>query len=273
MKKTEQAPPQFGDTAVRLGYLSAGQVQEALQDQARRREAGVASPIGSLLRERGLLTPEQITAVLRQLAGGDMPLSEDGIRLAARLKVLHAAAGNVIGVTGTLAEDVSRTTVELAVALAVMGQGQVLVVDANLRAPSLHELLGTQLAPGLAEHIAAQGERPLPLLTRVPALGAVPAGQPTPDLVASCMSPAAADVIDGYRRNYRYVLLNLGHITTQPEAAVTASRCDGVLIVLHAGVSQRSELSDMERMLEGLKVTHSGIVIARPATRRERKAA
>jgi non-specific protein-tyrosine kinase len=271
--KTEQTPPQFGDTAVRLGYLSAGQVQDALQDQARRREAGIASPIGSLLRERGLLTPEQITAVLRQLTGGDMPLSEDGIRLAARLKVIHAAAGNVIGITGTLAEDVARTTVELSVALAVMGQGQVLVVDANVRAPSLHQLLGTQLSPGLAEHIAATDERPLPLLTRVAALAAVPTGGPMPDLVASCMSQAAADLIGAYRQQHRFVLVNLGHITTQPEAAVMASRCDGVLIVLHAGLSQQRELSDMQRMLEGLKVNCSGIVIARSATRRERKAA
>ena len=143
--------PQFGDTAIRLGYLSDEQVRSALTEQTQRRKSGgSASPIGSLLQEKGLLTPLQIAAVLRQLAGSEVPLSEDGIRLAARLKVLHAGAGNVIGITSTVPADAARTTVELAVALAVMGQGKVLVVDANVRAPSLHALLDLPAAPGLS---------------------------------------------------------------------------------------------------------------------------
>ncbi|MGS0758318.1 hypothetical protein ACVBEH_28620, partial [Roseateles sp. GG27B] len=76
---------QFGDAAVGLGYLSADQVHDALAEQTRQRGTGaMGSPIGSLLRERGLLTPQQITLVLQQLSGGSLPLSEDGIRLAAR---------------------------------------------------------------------------------------------------------------------------------------------------------------------------------------------
>lgn len=262
---------QFGDAAVGLGYLSADQVHDALAEQTRQRGTGaMGSPIGSLLRERGLLTPQQITLVLQQLSGGSLPLSEDGIRLAARLKVIHAGPSNVIGITGTLADDVAQTAVEIAVALAVMAQGQVLVVDANLRAPSLHRLMGMPLAPGLSEHITLGAAAPLPMSTQVAALAAVPAGAPMADLLACCMSPAAAAVIEGFRQQHRYVLVNLGPINTYPEAAVTASRCDGVLTVLHAGLSQKGELSDMQRMLDGLNVRHSGIVIARHTGQRER---
>ena len=87
------------------------------------------------------------------------------------------------------------------------------------------------------------------------------------------MSPQAAQLIDAFRANHRYVLVNLGQITHQPEAAVTASRCDGAIVVLHAGLSQQSELLDMQRMLAGLHVPLSGVVLSRPATRRERKRA
>ena len=176
----------------------------------------------------------------------------------------------MIGITGTLACDVAQTAVEIAVALAVMAQGQVLLVDANLRAPSLHQLMGMPLAPGLSEHITLGAAAPLPMSTQVAALAAVPAGAPMADLLAACMSPAAAAVIDGFRQQHRYVLVNLGPINTYPEAAITASRCDGVLTVLHAGLSQKGELSDMQRMLEGLNVRHSGIVIARHSGARER---
>jgi Mrp family chromosome partitioning ATPase len=266
-------PPasQFGDTAVRLGYVSSEQLQVGLDEQSVQRVAGrVPSPIGALLRDKGLLTPHQITAVLRHLTGGQLPLSEDGVRLAAQLKVLHAGAGNVIGVTGTLDEDVACATVEIAVGLAVMEQGQVLALDGNVRRPALHRLLQAPQGPGWLEHIGSASDGAAPLATRVPALSLLPAGGPVDDPIASVMSPGAGDLIERYRSQHRYVLVNLGPITLQPEAAVTASRCDGVIVVLRAGLSQKGELRDIERMLAGLKVRLSGVVLSRRATRAER---
>lgn len=269
-----EAPSLFGAAAVRLGYVSEDQVQQTLAAQASARSRNAQTgPIGALLMERGLLTPGQITSVLRHLAGGTLPLSEDGIRLAARLKVLHAAAGNVIGITGTLAEDASRTTCEIAVGLAVMEQGDVLAIDANLRAPSLHERLGTPLSPGLLERIALGDAATAPVQTKVAALNAVAAGVAGEDFLSLCMSPEAARLIESYRATYRYVLVNLGDLRRHPEAAVLASRCDGIVVVLHAGLSQKSELLDIQRLLFGLDVGLSGVVLARPATRQERKRA
>ena len=189
------APPapasQFGNTAVQLGYVSNEQLQVGLDEQRQQRGAGhLPSPIGALLRDKGLLTPGQITAVLRHLAGGNLPLSEDGVRLAAQLKVLHARAGNVIGITGTLDEDVASATVEVAVGLAVMEQGQVLALDGNVRRPGLHRLLQAPLGPGWLQRIGnADGpEAAGPLATQVPALSLLPAGGPVADPVAMVMS-------------------------------------------------------------------------------------
>ncbi len=274
MSSPPSPAPQFGDTAVRLGYVSSEQLQISLDEQTHQRGVGrVASPIGALLHDKGLLTPSQITSVLRHLTGGQLPLSEDGVRLAAQVKVLHAAASNVIGVTGTLDEDVACATVEIAVGLAVMEQGQVLALDGNVRRPALHRLLQSPLVPGWLEQIGggASGECPAPLATRVPALSLLPAGGPTDDPVAAVMSPGAGELLERYRSQHRYVLINLGPITMQPEAAVTASRCDGVIVVLRAGLSQKSELRDMQRMLAGLRVRISGVVLSRRATRSERR--
>ena len=271
---TKNNSDRFGKTAVRLGYVEREAVQDALGEQEQVRGRGaVASPIGLLLQEKGLLTPEQITAVLRQLSGGELPLSEDGIRLAARLKVIHAAASNLIGVTAAVPQDATRTIVELAVGLAAMEQGKVLLVDANVREPSVHQLLEVPAAPGLLEHLGQGASALTPLATRLPSLSVVPAGGPVPDAVSLCMSPETAKVIDAYRAHYRYVLVNLGQITRQPEAAVTASRCDGVVVVLRAGASQKGELRDMQQLLTGLKVGLSGVVLARPLTRREQRTA
>ena len=264
----------FGATAVHLGYVSEDNVERVLEAQADARSRNATSgPIGALLMERGLLTTEQITSVLRHLAGGELPLSADGIRLAARMKVLHAAAGNVIGITATVADDSARATSELAVGLAVMEQGRVLAIDSNLRAPSLHERLGTPLSPGLLERIAQAENAVPPMPTKVAALDFVAAGSPGDDFVSHCMSQQASCLIENYRARYRYVLVNLGDLRRHPEAAVMASRCDGVIVVLRAGLSQKGELRDVQRMLGGLGVRLSGIVLARQPTRKERKAA
>nr|WP_316640535.1 hypothetical protein [uncultured Roseateles sp.] len=274
MSSEHSTKPRFGDAAVRLGYVSADAVNAALGEQAQqRRNAGTAGQIGALLMDKGLLTPEQITAVLRHVGASDLPLSEDGIRLAARLKVLHSAAGNVIGITGTLAEDAAQAAVELAVALAVMEQGQVLLIDANLRKPSLHQALGTEAAPGWIERIRL-GEAAGPArATALAALSLVPAGRVEDDFMSLCMSPEAGERLEACRQRHRYVLVNLGQVLHHPEAAVVASRCDGVVTVLRAGHSQKSELRDLQRLLQGLKVGLSGIVLAGAASRAERRRA
>jgi Mrp family chromosome partitioning ATPase len=87
------------------------------------------------------------------------------------------------------------------------------------------------------------------------------------------MSPESARLIESYRQRYRYVLVNLGDVMRHPEAAVTASRCDGVVVVLRAGLSQKDELRGIQRLLLGLKVGLSGVVLARAATRQERRRA
>ena len=267
--------PQFGDAAVSLGYVGSDHVASALSDQAEQRQRlGHAHPIGSLLLEKGLLTPQQIASVLRHVASGALPLSEDGIRLAARLKVLHAAASNVIGITGSLSQDTAHTAAELAVGLAVMEQGEVLLIDANVRAPSLHTQLGIPLAPGWVERIALVSQSDdtaaLPVATAVTTLHALPAGAASSDAAARCMSPEAAQLLQAFRARFRYVIVNLGEVLRQPEAAVTASRCDGLVVVVRAGVSQKSELRDMQQLAAGLDVVVSGLVLTHPAHRKKR---
>ncbi len=272
MTKNLAQPPLFGAAAVHLGFISADHVEQVLSVQARERSQGLtSSPIGSLLLDRGLLTSRQISAVLRHMAGIELPLSEEGIRLAARLKVVHAAAGNVIGFAGTVGEDAAVATTEVAVAMAVMEQGQVLAVDANLRAPTLHRLLGTPAAPGFIDAIQHGVTTTAALVTKVDALSVVPAGQSDIDFVSACMSPEAAAVIDRYRSQHRYTLVHLGDVLRHPEAAVTASRCDGVVVVLRGGVSQKGELRDMQRMLLGLQTKISGVVLARVGKRQDRE--
>jgi Mrp family chromosome partitioning ATPase len=260
----------FGETAVHMGFVADADVRTALGEQEASRSHG-AQPhaIGQLLQAKGRLSADQVMSVLRGMADGQVPLSRDGIRIAAQLRARHAAANSVIGIAGTTDDDAAATTAELAVTLSFMEQGRIVAIDTNLRDPQLHKLLDAPASPGLAEAIESGHERLNPIFTRFGSLAVLPAGHSAQEACTALMSPAAAQLVDVYRRQCRYVLLNLGDLLRRPEALVCASRCDSVVVVLRAYQTRKSQVAEIQRSLQGLNVAISGIVIAK-APRRKR---
>jgi Mrp family chromosome partitioning ATPase len=110
----------------------------------------------------------------------------------------------------------------------------VLLIDADLHAPSLHRQLGVDLSPGLTDWIADPGgvqaaiehvmhATPVEGLTVMPA-GALRGGALTPSRLKRLIDVVAA--------NYRYVVIDLPPLDESPEAARLAAVCDGAILVL-----------------------------------------
>lgn len=254
----------FGETAVQMGFVADADVRRTLGEQEAERNKG-AQPhaIGQLLQAKGHLTPDQVVTVLRGMFNSKLPLSREGIHIAAQLRARHFRTSNVIGIAGAAEVDVANTTAELAITLSCMEHGRVVAVDANLHEPLLHRLLGTPASPGFAEAVASGEATPTPMDTCFGTLTVLPAGRRNCDSAIAMMSPEAARVIDTYRTQCRYVLLNLGDMLTRPEAAIGASRCDGVVLVVRAYKSQKREVAEAQRRLRGLNVGISGVILTR----------
>jgi eukaryotic-like serine/threonine-protein kinase len=62
-KKTETAS--FGDVAIRLGFITESQLNEAMKVQATAAKAGLRKRLGEILIKKGYLTPEQFEKVLK----------------------------------------------------------------------------------------------------------------------------------------------------------------------------------------------------------------
>jgi hypothetical protein len=59
----------FGEVALRLGYVSVGQLYKALTQQRRSERRGRETQrLGAILIEMGAMTPEQVSDVLEELA-------------------------------------------------------------------------------------------------------------------------------------------------------------------------------------------------------------
>jgi capsular exopolysaccharide synthesis family protein len=157
-------------------------------------------------------------------------------------------------------EGKSITAANLALAMAQEFQRRTVLVDADLRGPSVHTLFGLDGAPGLAEVLA--GEATLDeALVYLPdyRLTVLPAGG-TPEFPTELLGSAGMRrAIDTLRARFDRVLLDLPAVTPLADVGTVAPLADGVVMVVRAGATQRPALDQALAALEDTKVL--GVVL------------
>jgi protein-tyrosine kinase len=261
----------FGAVAVRLGFAKPEDVTLALSEQQRMRERGAPPQrIGVLMQQMALVTPGQIARILAELERSPFALSEDGVRLAARMKALHSRDHNLIVLTGGGNGDgSSAAAAHIAVGLAVMEQGSVLLVDADLRKPTVHLTFNLDPYPGLSELVRrADTLQRIAQPTSVERLRVLPAGGSVADPLALLMSSECASAIEEMREAFRYVILCTPPMRQFADAALIAAQAQGVVVALAAGRRAKDELAEIKLTLDGLSVPLSGVVLTEEEPRR-----
>jgi capsular exopolysaccharide synthesis family protein len=149
-------------------------------------------------------------------------------------------------------EGKSTTVANLAVAFAQGGK-KVIVVDADLRRPALHELFGVDGTSGLSNTLVDEALRAAPPLVAVPGvegLRLLPAGAIPPNPAELLGSDELAQVIDRLKSMADMVLFDAPPVLPVTDAAILAKRTDGILLVLQAGKTKREHAARAKDMLE-----------------------
>lgn len=157
-------------------------------------------------------------------------------------------------------EGKSTTLANLAVTMAQAEQS-VLLVDCDLRRPSLHTIFGAPNEQGLTSAIL-EPDAPLPIAaTAVPGLNLLTSG-PLPPRPADLLgSRRMGALIERLRREADIVLFDTPPVVAVTDAAVLAPRLDGVLLVLHAGHTRRDRAREARQILEKVKANIVGVVL------------
>jgi polysaccharide biosynthesis transport protein len=138
--------------------------------------------------------------------------------------------------------DEGKTTVStnLAISMAMLGH-RVLLVDADLRRPSLHRVFGVPRPHGLMEQL--EGTMPWQQSVRhevSPGVDLITAGAPTegpPDLFSS---PALQSWLNEVSAAYDLVVIDAPALyINMPDARILAHAADGVLLVVRSGSTSR----------------------------------
>jgi exopolysaccharide/PEP-CTERM locus tyrosine autokinase len=162
---------------------------------------------------------------------------------------------NTLMVTSVLdGEGKTVTAINLAVSIAREVKQTVLLVDADLRTPTIDTYLGCQAGAGLSDYLL--GEVPVSDLLVNPGLGkmvVLPAGKPLFGSTEMLGSPKMEKLVEEMKRRYpdRYVIIDSPPLQSVSDALVCAPYVDGVILVVEAGRTSKDQIRKAVEVLEG----------------------
>lgn len=209
------------------------------------------------------------------------PLAEGYRSLRTNIQFAGGMQGNRVlaFVSAGAQEGKSTSAVNLSIALAQDGK-RVLLVDADLRKPTIHERLGLEQVPGLSEVILGTVGYPEAIRTvtdlmlgklgveqvinapGIDNLNILPSGK-RPDNPAEFMnSPRLTELIDSVRKEYDIVIFDCPPILPVTDGVTLGSKVDGVVMVYQVGKVGRNALKRAKSLLENAHASLIGIVLS-----------
>ena len=171
----------------------------------------------------------------------------------------------VIGLSSALSgEGKSLTAVNLAYTLSELNK-KVILIDCDMRRPTLAEKLKIRKKPGLSSYLT--GQSPLADLIQYcnfrdheKAFHVITAGQNPPNPVELLSSARMKKVLEKLRAEYDYVILDLPPVGEVTDAMAVANETDGMLLVVRQNYCDRVVLTDAARQFQFIRAKIIGTV-------------
>ena len=171
----------------------------------------------------------------------------------------------VIGLSSALSgEGKSLTAINLAYTLSELNK-KVILVDCDMRRPTLAEKMRIHKKPGLSSYLTGQSQ----LLDLVQycnlegnkkAFHVIAAGQNPPNPVELLSSARMRKALDKLRAEYDYVILDLPPVGEVTDAMAVANMTDGMLLVVRQSYCDRLVLSEAARQFQFIQAKILGVV-------------
>lgn len=175
------------------------------------------------------------------------------------LQKTYAQHHNALMITSPLPDDgKTLTAINLAIILAQELSQTVLLVDLDMRLPSIPRYFGFQADYGLVDYL--EGRMTIPELLVHPkgidGLVILPAGRPTDWAAELIRSPRMLDLVPELKSYYpdRYVLFDLPPMLSFSDALSFAPLSDGIIMVVEARKTSRDDLKRCQEMLQGHRI-------------------
>lgn len=165
-------------------------------------------------------------------------------------------------VTSTGAGEGKSTTISNLAIVMAQSDMDVLLVDADLRKPTVHHTFLVSNQRGLSTVVTGRDSLDDALSeTRVPNLSVIPSGPIPPNPAELLNSVKMNSFIREATGRFDAVLFDAPPVLAVTDAQILAAKVDGVILVIHAGVTPREQALKAKAQLMNVKAKLLGAVL------------
>jgi capsular exopolysaccharide synthesis family protein len=180
------------------------------------------------------------------------PLSESyfSILTSIQFSTSHGAPASIMLTSSQAREGKSTTSTALATALAAVG-ARVLLIDADMRNPSLHKMLGRPLGSGLSNLLTGDGDLESHIQqSGTPNLSVLMAGQIPPNPAELLATGAMDRILTKATSLYDHVIIDGPPILGLADAPLLARSVEATILVVESGRTRATQARHaVERLL------------------------
>ncbi len=190
----------------------------------------------------------------------DSPIAEEYKKLKSMIVKMtkQGKFQNTLMVTSTIAEEgKSLTAMNLAITLACEYDHTVLLVDADLRRPSLSNLLGIETSLGLSDCLLNGVDvKDVLVKTGIGKMVFLPPGNHVADPVELLLSRRMQELLGEIKHRYadRYVIIDTPPVLPFAEVHSLASIVDGLIYVVREGMAPLNGIKEALGMIKGCNI-------------------
>jgi capsular exopolysaccharide synthesis family protein len=173
------------------------------------------------------------------------------------------APPKVIIVTSALPQE-GKTTTSMNTALVLAQKGvRVLLIDADLRRPSIHKILGMGPRSGLSNVLTGSAtlQQTITRSSILPNLYILPAGTPPPNPAELLASTNMRDVLEELRGQYDHIVVDTPPTLSVTDAVVLSPRADAIVLVIRSGQTTKQALRRSRDILTQVNAKVSGVLL------------
>lgn len=158
--------------------------------------------------------------------------------------------GKVLGVSSACPQEGKSTTaINLAYSLAD-ADNKVLLIDADMRRPSVCFTLELEMSPGLSNMLAGSEEVKINKGKLLEKLDIITSGDIPPNPSELIGSQKMKDFLDDCRKKYDYVIVDLPPVLSVADTLALSKYIDGVVIIVRHNNAKRRDVVETIRQLE-----------------------
>ncbi|MEI4770533.1 CpsD/CapB family tyrosine-protein kinase [Psychrobacillus sp. FJAT-51614] len=169
--------------------------------------------------------------------------------------------GTLIFTSASMGEGKSTVAANVAISFAQEGK-KVLLVDADLRKPTIHYTFNTLISPGLTNRLMSQWKfEYIVKNSGIVGLSLITCG-PIPSNPAELLGSTSMDLfIEEMKSKYDIVIFDAPPVLSVADAQILSNKCDGTILVISSGATDKGNVVKAKEALQASNANIIGTIL------------